>query len=367
MDFNYFLQRRQRLQRLLKKQKLPAAILVTNPTNVTYLTGFTGDSTSLLLTAESETLISDSRYTIQLGEECQGIDIAICPPKVARPQFLCDVVNRHKLSDLTVEADHLTKSRFDWIDSQCKTGLVGTVGLTAQLRAIKDKTEIQKIERAIAVCEKAFGVIRAQLTGSQTESQVAHNLEHEIRRFGGTECSFDPIVGVGPRSALPHAVVTDRQIGENPFVLIDWGARVDGYVSDLTRVLITGKISPKMQRIYQVVLKAQLAAIAKIRPGANITDVDSAARKTIGDAGFGKYFGHGLGHGIGLEVHEQPFMSQVGDGQLKSGMVVTVEPGIYLPKIGGVRLEDDVLVTRDGHRVLSSVDKSFDNAFVIIE
>ena len=322
----------------------------------------------MLISDGADCLISDSRFEIQLEEECGGIKSLICPAGVSRPRFLCDVIRKHRFSSLSVESDHLTKDRYDWIATKCeKTELVGTSGLVGQLRSIKDKIEIQKLRKAVSVCERAFGVIRAQLSADQTESQVAHNLEHEIRRFGGTECSFDPIVGVGPRSALPHAVVTDRAIGENPFVLIDWGARVSGYVSDLTRVLITGKISPKMRRIYDVVLKAQLAAIAKIRPGANITDVDKAARKVIGDVGFGKYFGHGLGHGIGLEVHEQPYMSQVANGQLKSGMVVTVEPGIYLPKIGGVRIEDDILVTRDGHDVLSSVSKSFDEAFVNIE
>ena len=362
-----FVQRRERLRRLLKKSKLPVAMIVTNVDNVTYLTGFTGDSSSLILTSDEELLVSDSRFTIQISEECPGLPTETRTSKFTADQFLAKIAAKKKIPSIVVESDNLTKSRFDSLQQNCKLStLIDSQGLVQQLRAIKDKTEIAKIENAVRVAERAFDVVRARMTPDQTEAQVAHALEAEIRRFGGKACSFDPIVGVGPRAALPHAVVTDRKIGENPFVLIDWGARVDGYVSDLTRVLITGKISPKLQRIYEVTLKAQLSAISKIRPGATIKDVDFAARKVIDDAGFGKHFGHGLGHGIGLQVHELPFLSPISDGELKAGMVVTVEPGIYLPNWGGVRIEDDVLVTNDGHRVLSSVPKSLDATSVAI-
>jgi Xaa-Pro aminopeptidase len=365
IDSNYFAQRRDKLRRSLKSAKLPDALLVSDVTNVTYLTGFTGDSSKLLLTPNQAILISDSRFTIQIAEECPDLKAEIRTSKYSADQFTAKIVNANRIQALCVEADDLTKSQFDQLETACdKADLVSTTGLVQDLRAIKDRPEIRKIERAIIVCEKAFSVIRSQMTATQTESEIAFNLEHEIRKFGGTRCSFDPIVGVGPRAALPHAVVTDRKIGESPFVLIDWGAMVNGYVSDLTRILITGKISPKLQRIYGVVLKAQLSAIAKIRHGAKLTDVDSAARKVIHDAGFGKNFGHGLGHGIGLQVHETPYLSQISKGELKAGMVVTVEPGIYLPQWGGVRIEDDILVTRDGHQVLSSVPKKLEECLV---
>jgi Xaa-Pro aminopeptidase len=197
-------------------------------------------------------------------------------------------------------------------------------------------------------------VIRASLRPEQTEFQVAAELEYQIRRFGGAACSFPPIVAVGPRAALPHATPGQKRIGEGDFTLIDWGARSPLYVSDLTRVLVTGKISPKLERIYGVVLKAQLAAIAAVRPGALACDVDGAARTVIEQAGYGRYFGHGTGHGIGLDIHEHPRLATSQKQPLKAGTVITIEPGIYLPGWGGVRIEDDVLITRDGHEVLTA-------------
>ena len=187
----------------------------------------------------------------------------------------------------------------------------------------------------------------------QTEQEIAHQIERLIHDFGGSGPAFPPIVAAGPRAALPHAVPTDQQIGCSDLLLIDWGATRSLYRSDLTRILVTGRISPKLERIYGLVLKAQQQAIAAIRPGALMSEVDRAARSVIADAGHGKHFGHALGHGFGLEVHEQPRLAANVDRPLKPGMIVTVEPGIYLPRWGGIRIEDDILVTRDGHEVLS--------------
>ena len=184
-------------------------------------------------------------------------------------------------------------------------------------------------------------------------------------RFGAYGASFEPIVAVGARSALPHARPMDQLISAGEFVLIDWGAsNRAGYKSDLTRLLVTGKIRPKLKKIYGVVLNAQRRGIEAIRPGVQCCDVDSAARRVIANAGFGKNFGHGLGHGIGLDIHEGPRLSQASTQVLKPGMVVTVEPGIYIPGWGGVRIEDDVLVTRDGHEVLTSVPKEFEQSIL---
>jgi Xaa-Pro aminopeptidase len=190
---------------------------------------------------------------------------------------------------------------------------------------------------------------------------VADNLEHQMRLFGAKGASFPSIIAVGPRAALPHARPTNKRIGEADFVLIDWGADCL-YKSDLTRVLVTGKIPPKLERIYGVVLNAQLRGIEAIGPGVACQDVDTAARKVIEDAGFGKHFGHGLGHGIGLDIHEGPRLGQGQKQILQPGMVVTVEPGIYFPGWGGVRIEDDVLVTKTGHEVLTRVPKQWSDA-----
>jgi Xaa-Pro aminopeptidase len=185
-----------------------------------------------------------------------------------------------------------------------------------------------------------------------------------MRAFGATQAAFKPIIAGGPRSALPHAIPSDHLVNESPFLLVDWGALVDGYASDLTRVLITGKAPAKYRKIYEVVLEAQLRAISAIRPGATLKEVDREARGYIESAGYGKYFGHGLGHGFGLQVHEIPFISPIREGTLQPGMIVTVEPGIYLPDFGGVRIEDNVLVTPDGHEVLSQLPKAFDEVHV---
>ncbi len=197
-----------------------------------------------------------------------------------------------------------------------------------------------------------------------TEKQVAADLEHQIRRFGGKGLSFPAIVAGGAWAALPHAVPGDRKIGDDDFTLIDWGANAGLYISDLTRVLVTGKISPKLDKIYNIVLEAQLAGIEAIRPGVTCGEVDAAARSVIAKAGYGKQFGHGLGHGIGLEVHEAPRLGGNQETELKPGMVVTVEPGIYIPGWGGVRIEDDILVTKKGHEVLSNVPKELKECLV---
>ena len=194
-----------------------------------------------------------------------------------------------------------------------------------------------------------------------TELEVAAELEYQARRFGAKALSFAAIVAVGPRAALPHATPTAAKLKSSDFLLIDWGANSGLYMSDLTRILVTGKISPKLRKVYGVVLTAKLAAINAIHPGVTCEQVDRVARKIISKAGFGKAFGHGLGHGTGLEIHEAPRLAAGQKTKLRPGMIVTVEPGIYLPGWGGVRIEDDVLVTRTGHEVLSDVPKKLED------
>jgi len=354
------LQRRDRLRRLIRHSGADA-ILITNETNVTYLTGFTGDDSLLLVTPADAIVLSDPRYAQQLGEQCPDVDAAIRPPGTELMDTVMKVIRAAKIGRLAIEAASMTVAFWSELsDKLPKLEIVSTVNLVEQLRQIKDREEIAEIREAIKIAEKAFAVVRASLRPERTEREVAYELEHQIRLFGGTGCSFTPIVGAGPRAALPHAVLSDHRIGESPFVLIDWGARGRLYVSDLTRILITGTISPKLERLYGLVREAQAVAIAAIRPGARLKDVDAAARKVIEDAGFGRRFGHGLGHGIGLEVHEGPRLAANQEGELKPGMVVTVEPGVYLPGWGGIRIEDDVLVRRTGHEVLSTVPKELD-------
>jgi Xaa-Pro aminopeptidase len=334
-------------------------LLVTSFVNVTYLTGFTGSDSYLLVLPDQDLALTDFRYTQQFGEECPGLELAVRKPGTELLTLVERVVRSAKRRHLAVEADALTVAAWSRLTAKLEgVQWIPTQGVVEDLRQIKDQEEVAAIRGAIDVAERALAVVRAALQPDQTEKQVAYELEHQIRRFGGTGCSFTPIVGVGPRGALPHAVLSDHRVGESDFVLIDWGASRQGYVSDLTRILVTGRISPKLERIYEVVFRAQAAGIAAIRPGAVLKDVDAAVRKVIEDAGFGPRFGHGSGHGIGLQVHESPRLAAHQEGQLKAGMVITVEPGIYLPGWGGVRIEDDVLVTRAGCEVLSHVPKA---------
>jgi Xaa-Pro aminopeptidase len=356
--------RRDKLRARLKKAGVDA-LLVTNFTNVTYLTGFSGDDSYLLVRRDGDLMLSDSRYTTQLGEECPGLDVSVRTQATSMLQAVAKAVKAAKMGRLSIEAESMSVAlRDDLAEALPGVKLVPTKGLVEDQRAIKDAGEIDRIRRAIWLAERAFGVLRATLRPEKTETTVANELEHQMRLFGAKYRSFQSIVGVGSRAALPHAVPTDREIGQSEFVLIDWGADEGFYKSDLTRVLVTGRISPKLKRVYEVVLRAQLRAIAAVRPGVSAKDVDQTARGIIADAGFGRHFGHGLGHGIGLEIHEAPRLSAQSTTVLKPGMVLTIEPGIYLPGWGGVRLEDDVLVTRKGHEVLTGVPKQLDEVIV---
>ena len=360
----YHISRRDKLRRLLKKAGADA-LLVTNFTNVTYLTGFSGDDSYLLIGKDVDVIISDGRYTIQIEEECEDLEAYIRSGGEGMFKAIEKNVGSIKAKKLGIEGRSMTVSLHDNLEKGLnKVAVIPTNGLVEQLREVKDRQEIAAIRRAIAYTQRGFEVIRASLQPEKTERQVANELEYQMRLFGAKSVAFPSIVAVGPRAALPHATPGESKIGESNHLLIDWGANEGQYNGDLTRVLVTGKISPKLQRVYRVVLNAQLKAIEAVRPGAVAKEVDRIARNIIADEGFGRYFGHGLGHGLGLDVHENPRMGVSSDTVLKPGMVVTVEPGIYLPDWGGVRIEDDVLVTRSGHEVLSSVSKEFEQAII---
>jgi Xaa-Pro aminopeptidase len=356
--------RRDRLRKLMKQAGVPT-LLVTSFPNVTYLTGFTGDDSYLLVTHDDEIFITDPRYTEQAGDECPELKMCVRKPGVTVTEVVVLACRRAKVGVLGIEGDSMTVSQRDQIAEKLpKVEIRKTSSLVERLRSIKDRGEIAEIREAIGFAESAFRALRATARPEQTEKDFADTLEHEMRRRGAKCASFPPIVAVGPNAALPHARPSTKRFGEAGFFLLDWGASGRLYKSDLTRLVATGRIPPKLERVYRLVLKAQAAAIAAIRPGASCHDVDNAARAIIERAGFGKHFGHGLGHGIGLAVHESPRMARGVKQTLEAGMVVTVEPGVYLSGFGGVRIEDDVLVTRDGHEVLTTLPKEWDDVFV---
>lgn len=356
--------RRARLLRHLKHLKVDS-LLISGVSNVRYLTGFTGDSTWLYLSADDAILLSDTRYETQLKQECG--ELASCIRDAGKTMF--DIVaGVVPASDtrVAVEADHLTLAEFRQLSSKIpQATFVSTQHVVEQLREIKDKWEVTQIRAAIRIAERGLAVVRSMLRPQLTERDVRYILEEAMRSFGAVGPAFEPIVGVGPTGALPHAHAGSRRIEDSPALLIDWGALTDsGYRSDLTRVLFTGRPGRQMQQVYEVVLEAQQQAIQSIRPGVACRDVDRTARDVIAAAGYGKLFGHGLGHGFGLDIHESARMSPLSEHVFQPGMVITVEPGIYLPGKFGIRIEDDVLVTPDGHEVLSTVHRDFESAIL---
>lgn len=353
------------LRRLLAHTE-PSAFLVTLPVNVSYLTGFTGDSSFLLVTPERAIFLTDERFRIQLAQECPDLDAAIRGHERNTYQLIGATVAQLGLRDLAVDAAGLTLAQFEWLKGTCgTTNLVPRSGLVEQLRAIKDDGEVAALRKAIRLAEQGFTAMQAIMRPADSEKELADLLDGYIKRLGGTGLAFPPIVGVGDRSALPHCPVSERRVQEAEFLLVDWGALVDQYHSDLTRMLWAPQsprskpVESKLKNIYTVVLEAQRRAIAELRPGVDVKVVDRAARGYIADAGYGDFFNHGLGHGIGLEIHEAPSIRSNSNDILAAGMVVTIEPGIYLPDFGGVRLEDDVLITADGPEILTSITKDW--------
>lgn len=361
--------RRAKLLKIIQREKVDA-LLVTCEANVSYLTGFSGDSSYLLIGPEHERIISDFRYVTQLEEECPGLETYIRPTDVKLPEAAIKVLKDARLGRLGIEGQAMTVELLGLL-SQAVEGVQFVAVNSAienELRSIKDADEIAEIRDAVRLAVRGFEFLKALLTPDLTERQAAFELEHAVRRMGAERLSFPAIVAVGDRAALPHYRAGDRRIGDDGLVLVDWGAETRRrYKSDLTRTLVTGRVNARLEKVYQTVLDAQQAAISAIRPGVKCCDVDQIAREVISSAGFGKRFGHGLGHGIGLDIHEQPRLAPKSPTELKAGMVVTVEPGIYLPGWGGVRIEDDVLVTRDGCEVLSaSLPKRLDDMLLAL-
>ncbi len=360
--------RRNRVRRQFRGAGIDG-LIVSGLANVRYLTGFTGDSSWLFLSRGRTVLLSDSRYETQLANECPDLDVEIRDAGATIQDLARTAVTSGDSRHPGFEADHLPWSTAQQLIETVRSGssveLLPVSGIVEGIREVKDRWELAEIREAVRIAERGFGVMRSSLTSHQTELEVREILERAMKDFGGSGTAFEPIVGVGPTAALPHAHAGRLQVQESSVLLVDWGAaRPSGYRSDLTRVLFTGRVTKQMERVYNVVLAAQQAAIAAIQPGARLADVDQIARGMIADAGFGRWFGHGLGHGFGLEIHESLRMSPISDQVFQPGMVITVEPGIYLPGKFGVRIEDDVVVTKDGFELLSSLPREFESSFV---
>ncbi len=333
---------------------MPAAI-ISKPADVSYLTGFAGEHAHLVLADGLAGLLVGALYLEQAQAECKDLDVRGGAMSAALPVWL----KGRRIRRLAAQSDFLTADQ--WQATETAAGsrtVIAMPGLVDSLRLQKDDAELYAIKRAVSVAEKAFGELLAQGRKAfvgRTEGQVAAELDYRMRLHGASGPAFDTIVAGGPGSSQPHYQPGDRKIVRDEPVLIDWGALVKGYCSDLTRVVFTGRIPPIIAEIYDIVARSQRAAMQAIRPGVSAGTIDAVARKVIADRGYGEQFIHSVGHGLGREVHESPPVIGRNTWRLKSGVVFTVEPGIYLPGIGGVRLEDDVVVTARGYRKLSTL------------
>jgi Xaa-Pro aminopeptidase len=351
--------RRRRLATRLKREGLDA-LLVTSPANVRYLSGFTGEDSYLLVRVGAAVLLTDGRFAEQARLDCPRIEHFIRKGSMAAA--VAAAVRGDgapALRRVGLEAAHVSLSLFAKLAKLLSRRLFRqTHDLVEDLRLVKDAHELSAIREAVRVAQDAFkGLIArgAKSLVGRSEAEVAAELDYRMRQLGAEAASFPTIVAAGAHAALPHYRPGATRIRSGQGVLFDWGAIVEGYCSDLTRVVFVGRIPPQLGRIYEVVHRAQAAGIAAVKAGRSVRAVDAAAREVIAEAGFGEQFGHGLGHGVGLEIHEGPTMGARAKGRLRRGNVVTVEPGIYLPGVGGVRIEDDVLVRSGRAEVLSNL------------
>lgn len=354
---------------VLADRKLDALIVV-DPADVSYLTGFGGEDSVLVLTRNRRVLITDSRFTIQARQECPGLALHI--RKDDMPGAVAQVLQRlkprsRKIFTIGIEADPISLSAYRSYRRSIQKGLKSIQPLVPVLRQHKDAYEISQIRKAIRVAQDAMRTLLSESSAGQTEKELAARLEYEMARRGSTAPAFATIVAVGAHAAQPHAVAGKAKWRQNQSILFDWGATVNGYRSDLTRCFVLGKIRPVFADAYQRLLEAQLAAIEEVRDGVLLEQVDRAARRVLRRSKWPIY-GHGTGHGLGLQIHEAPFLKppgkrgKRGDKKvLSAGMVVTIEPGIYVPGRFGMRIEDDVLVTKRGSKVLTSLAKDLDS------
>jgi len=358
MSTEYFTRRQDKLRTVLAEKNVDG-MLVTNLIHIRYLCGFTGSSSSLLMGPDSCEFITDGRYVFQSRNEVKGANITIDSiphlQVIKNNNFLSSGlkigfdgknVSHQMFSDISTTLPHVTWENI--------------VGCVETLAMEKDYKEIEAIKTAVEITDTAFAEVFPMVKIGVEEQEISNQLSFLYRKYGDSDAdAFAPIVGSGPHSAMPHARPTDRKIGPGELVVIDSGAKYAGYHADMTRTVATKGYSEKQKEIYHIVLEAQLKSIEGIKAGVSCKEIDTLARGHISNAGYGKYFDHGLGHSLGLEIHEDPRFSKVSTDHLKSNYVMTVEPGIYLEDVGGVRIEDDIVVTDDSCIVLNQTSKDF--------
>ncbi len=347
----------QRLQRTLAAHKLDS-FLVTHPPNVRYLCGFTGSAGALLISRRKSTFFTDGRYIAQAKEEVQGARVVIAqkPPLAAAAQSLAKTSGS---TTIGIEGDHLTVADRARLASLLPKGfrLKSAPAMVEQERLVKDSDEIELLRSAVLLGSSLFDVALKSIRPGVREIEVAAEMEYAARRAGADAMSFETIIASGERSALPHGRASEAKIPASGFVVCDFGVILTGYCSDMTRTVYVGRPSDEARRLYEAVKSAQEAAVESVRPGVSVGEVDGAARKVLQREGLGRYFTHSTGHGVGLEIHESPRVAAGQKDVLGPGMVITIEPGAYIPGRWGVRIEDIVAVTETGCDVLTPTSK----------
>lgn len=342
------------LRSLLQEKDLDA-LLITNPINRRYMTGFTGTAGVAIVSNDQAYLITDFRYIEQANEQAKHFKV------IEHSGPIEETINK-QLKSLTIERlgfekNDITYAQYERFKDRLEVTFVPTANVVENIRIQKSPDEIEILKDAAKIADQAFEHIQTYIKPGVREIDVATELEFYMRKLGATSSSFDIIVASGYRSALPHGVASEKKIQSNELVTLDYGAIYQGYCSDITRTVAVGNISDELKTIYETVLGAQKLGVKKIKAGMTGKEADEITRDYIEEKGYGSYFGHSTGHGLGLEVHEEPRLSKNAHSVLKPGMVVTVEPGIYIPKVGGCRIEDDLVIHENGNERLTNASK----------
>lgn len=351
----------QAARKLLEEKGLDAAF-IASPANIRYLSGFAGTDSYLYLSGKRKVILTDSRYTLQAEEEGKDCEVRTIKGERVYGVLLKELLEEDKVKRLGFEDGVMTWQLVKKLQEAAgdKWGEERWVSLGEELsllRAVKDEGEIEKLARAEQIGDEAFSYILTQIKPGITELEIAAKLEYYMKSHGAQEKGFDTIAASGLHSAMPHAVPSEKVLEKGDFLTLDFGCKYQGYCSDMTRTVVIGKANEKQKEIYKIVLEAQEAALAGLRAGMTGAEGDALARKVIEEAGYGDYFGHGLGHSVGLEIHEKPALSPKDQTILRPGIIETVEPGIYIPGLGGVRIEDMTVITENGIKNLTSSPK----------
>ena len=343
-----------RLMAVLAEQGVDAA-LITSKTNIRYFSGFTSDEAVLVINKDRRVLLTDFRYTIQSKEQAPEFETIETSRAIATDEISA-VLKEMGVKRCAFEDGYLTVRAFNNY-KDLPVELVPMSDKIDPVRLVKNAYEVECLKKAQSIADAAFAELITVIHEGMTEKEVANELDHLLRKHGADENSFDTIVGSGPNGALAHAVPGQRRLQKGDLVVIDFGCKYMGYCSDMTRTIAVGEPCDELKKIYDIVLRAQLAALDKLVPNMSAKELDSVARDVITNEGYGKQFGHSLGHGFGLDIHEAPYASQRSNDTLVPGSTITVEPGIYIEGLGGVRIEDDCVLTEDGYIDLAHTRK----------